>query len=70
MWNGQILGFGPNPAFEFLSPGFRFPTLGFGCANPALIPQTDLSVGVLAVLVKGPWSVSHPVDAAGEHFVL
>ena len=30
------------------------------------IPQTDLSVGVLTVLVKGPWLVACSVDAASD----
>jgi hypothetical protein len=34
------------------------------------IPQTDLSVGVLTVLYKGPWMVWRSGGAAGEHFSL
>ena len=30
------------------------------------IPQTDLSVGVLMVLVKGPWLDPCSVNAAGD----
>ena len=35
-----------------------------------LVPQTDLSVGVLTVLVKGPWLGPCSVEFAAEHFSL
>jgi hypothetical protein len=35
-----------------------------------IIHQTDLSVGVLTVLYKGPWMVCGSVARAGEHFSL
>ena len=36
------------------------------CLIPTLIPQTVLALGVLTVLLKGPWKVSQPRRAAGE----
>ena len=44
--------------------GSRGITLSF------IIPQTDLSVGVLTILVKGPCSLRRSVRAAGEHKLL
>ena len=35
-----------------------------------VVPQTVLTVGVLAVLVKDPWFLRGCVRAAAEHFTL
>ena len=35
-----------------------------------IIPQIALGIGVLTVLVKGPWFVYQSVRAAREHFLL
>ena len=41
-----------------------------GRDSTTVVPQTDLSVGVLTVLDKGPWRVGRSVDAAGEQLSL
>jgi hypothetical protein len=63
----------------YAQSGFQFPTAGISLGIFVLarrqthkreVAKTDLSVGVLTVLYKGPCLIPCSVDAAGQHFIL